>query len=100
MNVVNEYLSHLAYEVQVVLDCNAEDAAKIVAAAFSIGQDPVTLAKRLPARDDGKKHNTGELLTALSEAQAKIDAGSYTTCFPAGYQNRKARRKAARKKQH
>lgn len=97
MNTDNGYLQRLAYEVQVALNCNEEDAAKIVTAVLGLGKDPIKFVHSLPDLVGEERPTIDELLAELEAIREKNGAIRYTACFPAGYRNREARRKAKRK---
>ena len=93
MTTNNEYYDYLVHEVQTVLNCEEEKAMSVVAYVNSLGGDPIEFIHRLPGLLDTTTPDVDELLVMLDNISDEKFAPKYGVCFPAGYQNRAARRK-------
>lgn len=94
----NEYYDYLVHEVQAVCNCPGDKAMAIVSYVNSLGANPMEFLKKLPDYV-GKPHpDADEVLQALEAIREREGVSRYGICFPAGYVNRKARRKEAKKR--
>jgi hypothetical protein len=93
----NEYMEHAAYETQVVLNCTRDEALKVVSWVNCLGGDPVAFVHRLPQLLDSPTPGIDVVLEQLQALAAQQNVRLSDVCFPTGYQNREARRKAHKK---
>ncbi|MEG1083964.1 MAG: hypothetical protein RSE04_05940 [Hydrogenoanaerobacterium sp.] len=94
MLITNDYYRRLIHEVQVVLNCGEEKAKHVVAYVVSLGGDPIEFIHRLPGIANSPTPDVDELLTALEELRRQNNVRPCSVCFPTGYENRDARRRA------
>lgn len=97
-NISNKYYDYLVHEVQAVCNCDKRKAMAVVSYVNSLGANPMEFLKKLPDYV-GKAHpDVDEVLQALEAIREREGVSRYGICFPAGYMNRKARRKEEKKR--
>lgn len=89
----NVYMEHAAYEVQVVLNCSQEDALRVVSWVHCLGGDPIDFIHRLPGIVGKAQPDLQATYAGLREVAQRNNVRLEDVRFPAGYENRKARRK-------
>lgn len=90
----NPYYDYLIHEVMVVCNCPWDKAAAVVAYVNNVGGDPVEFIHRLPSLVNKTTPDVDELLETLENIRANEGRPRAFICFPEGYQNRAARRRA------
>lgn len=90
----NPYYDYLIHEVMVVCNCDWDKGAAVVAYVNNLEGDPVEFIHRLPNLVNKPVPDVDELLETLERIRADEGKPRAMVCFPSGYQNRAARRRA------
>lgn len=94
----NAYYDYLIHEVMAVCNCDWDKGAAVVAYVNNVGGDPVEFIHRLPSLVHKPVPDVDELLETLERIRADEGKPRAMVCFPEGYQNRAARRRAEKQR--